>query len=293
MPMRRTNLTALLTAAALLGAGAVGAAPAFASHGETVFFEAPRDLLGVSATTQAATFKQRQSLGVRALRVVLYWRNVAPNPNHRQRPNFNQANPAAYQAVRGAAFHHYPGREPPQTIKCPRDAPSKGKRPGAWQRGHSSERGLRAHSHPGAASPAYGRPRNVSEDGHHPLLGGQIAAPDPLAELDLLLRREQAHLRVGGAVAPASYRSGRDERAGLSSQAHHQGRHHGLCNRHERRSPISVNDSRPPPGGHRGGAARRSFASLSRPLGRRTRNDLHAGKRHAPSPTAPGVCQVD
>ena len=96
MPMRRANLTALLTAAALLGAGAIGAAPAFASHGETVFFEAPRDLLGVSATTQAATFKQLQSLGVHALRVVLYWRNVAPNPNHRQRPNFNQANPAAY-----------------------------------------------------------------------------------------------------------------------------------------------------------------------------------------------------
>ena len=111
--MRRANLTALLTAAALLGAGAIGAAPAFASHSETVFFEAPRDLLGVSATKQAATFKQLESLGVHALRVVLYWRNVAPNPNHRQRPNFNQANPAAYhwgaydQLINKAAALHW------------------------------------------------------------------------------------------------------------------------------------------------------------------------------------------
>ena len=81
--------------------------------------------------------------------------------------------------------------------------------------------------------------------------------------------------------------------AGLSSQAHHQGRQHGLCNRHERRNPSSVNDSRLPPGGHRGGAARRSFASLPRPLGRRTRNHLHPDKRHPPSPTTPGVCQVE
>ena len=94
--MRPAKLTALLTAAALLGAGALSAAPAFASHAETVFFEAPRDLQGVSATQQAAAFRQLQSLGVRALRVVLYWRAVAPSPNHRHRPSFNQANPMAY-----------------------------------------------------------------------------------------------------------------------------------------------------------------------------------------------------
>ena len=53
--MRTTKLTALLIAATLLGAGTLGAAPAFASHSETVFFEAPRDLLGVPAATQAKT----------------------------------------------------------------------------------------------------------------------------------------------------------------------------------------------------------------------------------------------
>ena len=54
-PMPKTKLTALLIAATLLAAGAVGATPAFASHNETVFFEAPRDLLGASAATQAKT----------------------------------------------------------------------------------------------------------------------------------------------------------------------------------------------------------------------------------------------
>ena len=92
--MRRSKLTALLTVAALLGAGVLGATPALASHGEAVFFEAPNALL--TQATQAKTIMQLQSLGVHALRVIIYWRDVAPNPNHKQRPSFNQANPAAY-----------------------------------------------------------------------------------------------------------------------------------------------------------------------------------------------------
>jgi len=93
--MRRFKLTALLTTLAVLGAGgALGAAPALASHGETVFFESPNALL--TPATQAATLGTLQSLGVRAIRVIIYWRDVAPNPNHKRRPNFNQASPAAY-----------------------------------------------------------------------------------------------------------------------------------------------------------------------------------------------------
>ena len=92
--MRRAKLTALLTAAALLGAGALAAAPALASHDETVFFEAPNALL--TPATREPTIRQLQSLGVHALRVIVYWRDVAPDPNHGRRPNFNQANPAAY-----------------------------------------------------------------------------------------------------------------------------------------------------------------------------------------------------
>jgi hypothetical protein len=95
-PMRPAKFTALLIAAMLLGGGALGAVPAFASHGETVYFEAPRDLLGVPSATQAKTLAKLQSLGVHAVRIVLYWRDVAPSPKHTKRPNFNQSNPAAY-----------------------------------------------------------------------------------------------------------------------------------------------------------------------------------------------------
>ncbi len=95
--MRRTTLTAVLaTAAALCASAAFSAPAALASHGETVFFEAPRDLVGVSSTTQARTIAKLQSLGVHALRVVLYWGEVAPDPTHRKRPSFSQTNPAAY-----------------------------------------------------------------------------------------------------------------------------------------------------------------------------------------------------
>ena len=92
--MRRSNLTALLGATVIFSAGALGASAALASHGESVFFEAPNALL--TPATQAATLTQLQSLGVRALRVIIYWRDVAPNPNHRTRPNFNQSSPASY-----------------------------------------------------------------------------------------------------------------------------------------------------------------------------------------------------
>jgi hypothetical protein len=94
--MRKAKLTAILTAAALLAGAAFAAPAALASHSETVFFEAPRDLLGVPAATQATTLAKLQSLGVHAVRIVLYWGEVAPGSTHKKRPNFNQTNPAAY-----------------------------------------------------------------------------------------------------------------------------------------------------------------------------------------------------
>jgi hypothetical protein len=94
--MRPARLTAVLTTAALLAGAAFVAPAALASHGETVFFEAPRDLVGVSPATQAKTIAKLQSLGVHAVRIVLYWGEVAPEPKHKQRPKFSQANPAAY-----------------------------------------------------------------------------------------------------------------------------------------------------------------------------------------------------
>ena len=90
--MRSARITVLLVTLAML----VAAPAAFASHGETVFFEAPGELIGVPAGHQARVLAQLGSMGVRALRVTLYWRDVAPYPNHRQRPSFDQANPKAY-----------------------------------------------------------------------------------------------------------------------------------------------------------------------------------------------------
>src|SRR5580658_9678494 len=94
--MRPLKLTALICAAALLGAAGLAATPALADQSQTVFFEAPRDLLEVTAATRAATIAKLQSLGIHALRIVLYWGEVAPKPNAKKRPHFNQANPAAY-----------------------------------------------------------------------------------------------------------------------------------------------------------------------------------------------------
>jgi hypothetical protein len=94
--MRTIRLTAALATAATLIALGATAPQALASHNQLAFFEAPGNLLGVPATYQQKTLTQLQSLGVRALRVTLFWRNVAPKPNHKRRPRFNQANPAAY-----------------------------------------------------------------------------------------------------------------------------------------------------------------------------------------------------
>ena len=94
--MRVLRLTSLICALALVAAGATFAGTAAAKPGETVFFEAPRDLLGVPGAARLASIAKLQSLGVHALRVVLYWRDVAPHAGSRTRPHFNEANPAAY-----------------------------------------------------------------------------------------------------------------------------------------------------------------------------------------------------
>ena len=90
------RISALLAALALFAS----APAALASHGEPAFFEAPGDLLGVPAAHQARVLAQLASLGVRALRVTLYWRDVAPHPDRRRRPSFDQANPSAYDWAR-------------------------------------------------------------------------------------------------------------------------------------------------------------------------------------------------
>jgi hypothetical protein len=84
-----------LLAIAVLGAAV--ASPAVASHTQAMFFEAPRDLVEVTPSARAKALAQLQALGVRALRVELYWRSVAPAPNSAKRPRFDATNPAGYR----------------------------------------------------------------------------------------------------------------------------------------------------------------------------------------------------
>jgi hypothetical protein len=88
-----TRLLRLIPLTILLALCAAAPA-AHASHSEEVTFEAPRDLL--NATTREAAFETLDGLGVKALRIVLYWRDVAPEADSRIKPDVDLADPSAY-----------------------------------------------------------------------------------------------------------------------------------------------------------------------------------------------------
>lgn len=70
-------------------------APASASRTQSLTFEAPRDLM--NPVTRPAALAELQSLGVKSLRVILTWRDVAPNPRQGTMPaNFEPSDPKGY-----------------------------------------------------------------------------------------------------------------------------------------------------------------------------------------------------
>jgi hypothetical protein len=89
----RVLLCALLTCSALC-IGALDASQSLASHGQADYFEPSTELL--DANTRERALAQMKHLGVRALRVELYWQHVAPGANSATRPSFDATNPAAY-----------------------------------------------------------------------------------------------------------------------------------------------------------------------------------------------------
>ena len=89
----RVLLCALLTCSAL-GMGTLDASQALASHTQADYFEASSDLLNVH--TREHAIAQLQHLGVRALRVELAWKDVAPAANSATRPSFEATNPGLY-----------------------------------------------------------------------------------------------------------------------------------------------------------------------------------------------------
>jgi hypothetical protein len=70
------------------------AAPAGASKSQSLTFEAPRDLM--NPATRPPALQEMESLGVRSLRVILTWADVAPSPASATTPNFEPTNPDAY-----------------------------------------------------------------------------------------------------------------------------------------------------------------------------------------------------
>ncbi len=85
-----------LIAALLLSllCASVLASGASASPSQTTFFESPALL--TNPATRAKTIATLQVLGVRALRIELSWRAVAPGANSVHRPSFEATDPASY-----------------------------------------------------------------------------------------------------------------------------------------------------------------------------------------------------
>src|SRR5689334_23004252 len=71
-------------------------ASAAASPRQIVTFEAPRELL--SASTRDATLDQITGFGVTHVRQLVYWRDYAPAPDSKTKPNFDASDPNAYPA---------------------------------------------------------------------------------------------------------------------------------------------------------------------------------------------------
>ncbi|MDQ3740973.1 MAG: cellulase family glycosylhydrolase [Actinomycetota bacterium] len=85
----RPLLLATLVAVLLLGA----TAPAHAARTQPLYFDAPELR---NPEVREGTLDELQSLGVRAVRVVLYWQDVAPDAERNNRPDVDLTDPAAY-----------------------------------------------------------------------------------------------------------------------------------------------------------------------------------------------------
>lgn len=97
MPAVPLRVRTLLCAVLLLGLAGLPAA-ASASSTQTMTFEAPKDLL--VPETRDGALAELDSLGVRSLRLVMVWRNVAPSANSATKPDFDTTDPAAYDFSR-------------------------------------------------------------------------------------------------------------------------------------------------------------------------------------------------
>jgi hypothetical protein len=84
----------LITALCALLLGLAAAAPASAAPSQQLVFDAPRDLLVDSERERA--MNELEALGVRSLRVLVYWKDVAPGAEGTARPDGDLRDPATY-----------------------------------------------------------------------------------------------------------------------------------------------------------------------------------------------------
>ena len=92
MHIRRIHLLASLPLALSLALPAA----AVAKRSQFTMFQATREVRSPDPRVRAETLDQIHDLGVHWLRVILYWRDVAPSPDSRSVPSFDETDPAAY-----------------------------------------------------------------------------------------------------------------------------------------------------------------------------------------------------
>jgi hypothetical protein len=93
---RRVIAVAVATAAAICAAVLALAPLASASRSETTLFDLGGSGLDVPAVQRDGQLDQLQDLGVDTVRVIISWREIAPDPNLVNRPSFDATDPAAY-----------------------------------------------------------------------------------------------------------------------------------------------------------------------------------------------------
>ena len=86
----------LLCLSVMLAVAGASAAPAGARADAITIFEAPRELRSADAALRDATLDEIRDLGAGWLRVVLYWRDVAPAPKQQDVPRFDERDPRGY-----------------------------------------------------------------------------------------------------------------------------------------------------------------------------------------------------
>jgi hypothetical protein len=89
-PVPESMAARFTTAIAALATALVLVAPAQATRRQLTLFEAPRELLSSDDGLRARTVDEIHAFGVRWLRVILYWKAVAPDPRSAEVPSFER-----------------------------------------------------------------------------------------------------------------------------------------------------------------------------------------------------------